>query len=107
MRKKKSPNGKKNGFTRSHAIKSKGGVMGLKIRKAHKHTFRNRKEIEASEVCGCGSCARVFPVSEIKAWADEGETAICPYCDVDILIGDASGIPLTEEFLNAMAKKYF
>ncbi len=34
-------------------------------------------------------------------------TAFCPLCGIDSVIGDASGIPITQEFLTAMHDKWF
>lgn len=98
---------KKNRFTRSHMIKTPGGLLGKRLSKAHAHTSHNRDELMHSSLCGCGSCAKIFPVSEITEWVDGGETALCPHCGVDILIGDASGIDLTPEFLGEMSRRYF
>ena len=36
---------------------------------AHRHTFNNRAELEASALCGCCSCLKVFPPDDIVAWA--------------------------------------
>jgi hypothetical protein len=34
-------------------------------------------------------------------------TALCPYCHIDAVIGDASGYPLSIEFLQRLHTKYF
>jgi hypothetical protein len=40
---------------------------------------------------------------EIEEWIDPNDdTALCPYCDIDSVIGDASGYEITEEFLRKM-----
>ena len=44
---------------------------------------------------------------EIQEWVDGGKTAICPKCDMDSVIGESSGFPITKEFLGAMYKKWF
>ena len=38
---------------------------------------------------------------------DEPPTALCPYCHIDAVIGDASGFPITEEFLTEMMRRWF
>ena len=58
----------------------------------HRHTRANRMELEASEVCGCIACERIYFPSEIVRWVDE-ETALCPHCGVDAVVGSASGDP--------------
>lgn len=39
--------------------------------------------------------------------SDEEPTAECPYCHIDAVIGDASGFPITEEFLRKMMHRWF
>lgn len=72
--------------------------------KAHEHSIYNKTELEASEKCGCFYCLSIFSPSEINEYIDEepDETAICPFCFVDSVIGDRSGYPITEEFLKRM-----
>ena len=77
------------------------------IEKTHRHSLRNRAEIEKSSRCGCFSCIEIFDASEILAWIDQGKTAVCPYCGVDAVIGDASGVKLHKELLKHMYEKYF
>lgn len=74
---------------------------------AHKHSFKNRSELERSEECGCFYCLSIFPPSEIELWADEGKTAVCSRCDVDSVLGSASGYPITKEFLFNMRRRWF
>jgi len=50
----------------------------------------NRGQILASELAVCYHCSRQFPPAEITEWCDgdnPGETAICPYCGVDAVVG--------------------
>lgn len=74
---------------------------------AHKHSHLHRAEIEKSEKCGCFYCLRIYPSSEIVDWTDVGDTAICPYCDIDSVIGDSAGFPITKEFLKEMKDYWF
>jgi hypothetical protein len=83
---------------------------------AHHHAIRNQKEIENSEACGCFYCLKTFTKSEIQEWTDwscdtdehpHTLTAICPFCCVDSVIGDKSGLPLTPEFLSQMKRRWF
>lgn len=80
------------------------------LKAAHKHSFGNRKEIEASKLCGCFSCGRTFTPDKAEYYGDEEDgrqTAWCPYCSTDAVIGDVSGYELSLEFLNAMARRWF
>jgi hypothetical protein len=76
--------------------------------RAHAHSSRHRRELEASQSCGCFYCLAVFPPGEIAHWLNEGDgTALCPHCAIDSVIGDASGYPLTPEFLTRMHQHWF
>ncbi len=86
---------------------------------AHRHTTNNRAELEASRLCGCCSCVEVFPAEDVVAWtgldmnsfdnpdAASGETALCPRCGSEALIGDKSGFPLNPDFLTRMNQAWF
>jgi hypothetical protein len=75
--------------------------------RAHKHSLRNRKEIEASRDCGCFYCLAIFPPSQIEVWIDDEQTAVCPKCPVDSIIGSASGYPITRDFLTRKHDYWF
>jgi hypothetical protein len=74
---------------------------------AHRHSIRHRSELERSTFCGCFYCLSIFSPSEIIGWIDDGQTAICPKCPVDSVIGSASGYPITTEFLKRMHDYWF
>jgi NAD-dependent SIR2 family protein deacetylase len=74
---------------------------------AHKHSIKHRGELEKSSLCGCFHCLAIFPPSDIVEWIDEGQTALCPKCPVDSVIGSASGYPVTTEFLKRMNDHWF
>ncbi|MBM3979925.1 MAG: cytoplasmic protein [Planctomycetes bacterium] len=75
---------------------------------AHGHSSRHRCELEASAHCGCFYCLAVFDPVEIESWLNEGDgTALCPRCGIDSVIGSASGLPITREFLGAMHCHWF
>ena len=79
------------------------------LKQAHAHCTRNRDTLGRSESAGCFCCLHVYPPAEIKDWVqrDQDETAICPRCGVDAVIGSASGLDLTPEFLQAMEAHWF
>lgn len=75
---------------------------------AHDCSFKNKEQIEQSKICGCFSCCRIFPASEVTSYLPDAKpTAICPYCHIDSVIGDASGFPITPLFLREMRRKWF
>lgn len=86
---------------------------------AHTHSSGHRAEVLGSETCGCFFCLATFSPSAISDWVDWpegtpeekelelGETALCPRCGIDSVIGSASGFPITEEFLKRMEARWF
>jgi hypothetical protein len=77
---------------------------------AHKAAFENKESIRKSRLCGCFYCAKIYVATDVIEFIHEptgGETAFCPVCGIDSLIGDATGIPITLEYLKLMQKKYF
>ena len=77
-------------------------------KQAHGCSIRNKEQLERSKKCGCFSCCEIFPPSEITDnFSDEEPTALCPYCHIDSVIGDASGFPITPKFLRDMRKRWF
>jgi hypothetical protein len=58
-------------------------------------------------MCGCFYCEQVFSSDEISTWCDSGETALCPFCGIDSVIGSDSGFTPNEVFLEEMSREYF
>lgn len=77
------------------------------VNEAHEHSAHNRSEIERSRQCGCFNCNRIFNASEVVDYIDNDETALCPHCSFNSVIGDASGIEITTRFLEMMNKYWF
>src|SRR6476660_738045 len=79
--------------------------------RAHRRSISHRDEIEASEKCGCFYCGAIFSPAEITDWLNEskagGQTALCPRCSIDSVIGSQSGFPITPEFLSRMNGHWF
>ena len=79
---------------------------------AHRHSINHRQEIEASSLCGCFYCKKIYAPAHIKDWTDDdendrGTTALCPFCGIDSVIGDSSGYKITLDFLAAMNRRWF
>lgn len=80
---------------------------------AHKYSSNHKQELKKDKLCGCFYCLAIFSPNEIKEWiventlAIKSETAICPYCGLDAVIGESSSFPITKSFLEMMHKKYF
>ncbi|WP_054058134.1 MULTISPECIES: hypothetical protein [Pseudomonas] len=74
---------------------------------AHLFSINHRAQIEASDHCGCFYCLGVFSPSAITEWVDLDRTALCPKCGIDSVIGSASRLPITLEFLSKMHEHWF
>jgi hypothetical protein len=74
---------------------------------AHGFSSYHRNELLKDEKCGCFYCLKIFHPSEITDWCDNENTAICPYCGIDSILGSSSGFPMTESFLKGMHKAWF
>jgi hypothetical protein len=75
---------------------------------AHKHSSGHRAAIEGSVLCGCFYCESVYPPTTVVEWTDDGECAVCPQCGIDSVIGDASGLPISDPaFLHEMNLHWF
>lgn len=77
---------------------------------AHKYSSNHYEALRNDKKCGCFYCCKIFAPSEISSWLSEpngGKTAICPYCGIDAVIGESSGYPITEEFLEKMRRYWF
>jgi len=77
-----------------------------RLKEAHQHCSRHRLEIECSHVCGCFYCGAQFPPDRIERWLGDN-TAVCPECQIDSVIGSASGFPISSEFLQQMHDYWF
>jgi hypothetical protein len=84
----------------------------LYYEQAHRHSINHREEVLQSDLCGCFYCRTTFPPTRIREWTDEingiGQTALCPRCGIDSVIGSASGLPVQKlDFLRAMRRYFF
>lgn len=76
---------------------------------AHQRSIQHEAEIKRSIECGCFFCLSVFRPGEISEWIEDvPQTALCPKCGIDSVIGDASGYPIHDAaFLKAMQELWF
>jgi len=89
------------------------------VKLAHKHSYNNAEEILNGELCGCYFCLKIYTPNLIVDWIVEdhsesmldslaiNDTAICPKCGVDSVIGVAPEYPITKEFLKKMKSEWF
>jgi hypothetical protein len=74
---------------------------------AHRFSSSHRKDLIKDSICGCFYCLRIFNPAEITDWCDNENTALCPYCGIDSVIGESSGFPITKQFLKEMYTEWF
>ncbi len=86
---------------------------------AYRYVSNNWTQIQASQRCGCCSCLQIFPPDEIVAWsgldmnniddpqAIGNQTALCPRCGNEAVLGDKSGFPIQAGFLLRMNEAWF
>ena len=79
--------------------------------RAHTHASFHREEVLNSKNCGCFYCLAIFEPDEIEVWIDVRngirQTALCPLCGIDSVIGSGSGFPISREFLSKMHTYWF
>ena len=73
--------------------------------RAHVFSTHNRNALAKDKLCGCFDCIKVFSPSEIEEYTEE-DTALCPYCGNDSVIGESSGFPITEDFMLRMHRRW-
>jgi hypothetical protein len=81
--------------------------LEIQFEKAHRFCRHNRKDLKNDSICGCFYCLKIFEPNEIDEWWDDDDTAVCPYCGIDSIIGKNAGFPITEQFLIGMHKIWF
>ena len=62
---------------------------------SHDHTIRHKTEILQSDICGCFYFITTFRPIDIIEWTDDKQTALCPNCGIDSVIGEKSGFPVS------------
>ena len=79
------------------------------LRELHKKSYANKSRLKDAKQCGCFYCIKIFDVEQIEDWSldDPDETALCPFCGIDSVIGDNEGVVLTEELLETMHSEFF
>ena len=78
----------------------------MDLEKLHDQCFRNRSLLGRATLCGCFYCLKEFSCGQITEWVDNGETALCPYCGIDAVLGfNTPGAD--QELLHAMHERWF
>ena len=97
-----------------------------RLAEAIAHTVMNRAVVERSDACACVACLARFTPAEISHWWSDfdgdglsdageaggrhptrGDTACCPACGGDDVIGSASGCELSDALLRAVRDYWY
>ncbi|MBE5738328.1 MAG: cytoplasmic protein [Clostridiales bacterium] len=82
--------------------------MEDRLEYAHQFSKNNKKGLLSDKNCGCFYCLEIFNPIEITEWVPDSEgTALCPYCGVDSIIGEYTGLSITKKFLSEMNEYWF
>ena len=84
-------------------------LINIVYRQAHRASFCNKKDVKKSKKCGCFQCLELFDSSVVISYVTDkdGDTALCPCCFTDSILADASGFPITKDFLREMKEIWF
>ncbi|WP_230499206.1 cytoplasmic protein [Sutcliffiella rhizosphaerae] len=81
--------------------------MKSTLQSAHRFSSNHREHLKKDNRCGCFYCLEVYHPTEIVEWIDDEDTAICPKCGTDAVIGESSGLSITPLFLKEMKNYWF
>lgn len=78
-----------------------------KIEKLHSYSSHNKDLISKASKCYCFYCKHAFDSNEINNYIDDGQTALCPNCDIDSIIPDSIDEKINESIIDEMNKYWF
>ena len=86
---------------------------------AYRFLTSNWQQVQASTMCGCCNCMLTFAPAEIVAWtglsfedvdneeAIKKQTALCPHCGSESVLGNGAGFSVDPDFLSQMNEAWF
>ena len=78
------------------------------LKMLHRQSIGNKARLADAKDCGCFSCLSHFAVAELEYCDDEGgQTAVCPHCGIDSVIGEYEEQRVPDDLLKAMNEEYF
>ena len=81
-------------------------VVQVDLKKLRDKSRRNRSALAESRICGCFHCLNEYPFAQITEWIDDGNTAICPFCGIDAVLGFET--PTTDaQLLSKLHERWF
>ena len=79
-------------------------ALTLSKKEASLLSLHNRSEIKEGVPCVCYFCLTRMDGSEIEEWADDGDTALCPYCTIDAIVPNETD---TKYLLHAHKESFY
>lgn len=77
------------------------------LKKLHTYSSHNRNLIAVANKCYCFYCKAIIESREIKDYADNGQTAICPKCGINSIIPDSIEEGVDEKTIAEMNEYWF
>lgn len=75
---------------------------------AHSYTRENAYSLFLKQECVCIYCKKRFDSSQIiEQTILHGGSSLCPYCEIDSVIGEISGYDLNDKFIEVMYEYFF
>ena len=76
------------------------------LTRIHDRSSHNRTSLLSSAICGCFYCLNEFAPSQIVEWVGKRETALCPICGIDSVLGFEIS-PADRDLLRRMHDRWF
>ena len=96
-----------NGNDRTKSRDSYSYEKEAQLKKLHTYSSHNRNLVAVANKCYCFYCKTISDSLEIKDYADNGQTAICPKCGIDSIIPDSIEETMDEKTIAEMNEYWF
>lgn len=78
------------------------------LKMLHRKSIGNKARLADAKHCGCFFCLSHFAMAELEYCDDEDDqTAVCPRCGIDSVIGEYEDQRVPDDLLKAMKERYF
>ena len=77
------------------------------LERLHAYSTNNRSLIAVSNKCYCFYCKQSMYRGEIERYLDDGQTALCPKCQIDAIIPDSIDETVDENIIAEMNEYWF
>lgn len=80
-------------------------MKAFELRELHQKSINHRDELHTQDRVGCFGCMEVFEAREIHSWTDQRQTALCPYCCMDMVVPCTDPSDLADLHTYVMGRK--